>query len=95
MRHGWRGVLLLLGVLAACDSGPKGTYTNVNGLVTLDVLSGGKATLSAFGETKNCTYATAEKALNVTCGRDKFDFRVNSDGSLVGPGFLGVLRRSK
>ena len=42
MRYGWVGsLLLLLGALAACDSGPKGTYSNVNGLVTLDVLGGG------------------------------------------------------
>ena len=96
MRYGWVGsLLLLLGALAGCDSGPKGTYSNVNGLVTLDLVGGGKATLSAFGETKNCSYATADKTLNVTCDRDKFAFRVNSDGSLVGQGFLGVLKKSK
>jgi hypothetical protein len=95
MRHGSLGLVLLLGVLAGCDSGPKGTYTNVNGLITLDLVGGGKATLSAFGETKDCTYTTADKALHVTCGREKFDFRVNSDGSLVGPGTLGVMKKSK
>lgn len=95
MRHGSLGLLLLLSALSGCDSGPKGTYTNVNGLVTLDLLGGGKATMSAFGESKDCAYKTADNALNVICGRERFDFRVNSDGSLVGPGTLGVMKKSK
>jgi hypothetical protein len=95
MRHGWLRWVLLLGVLAGCDSGPKGTYNNVNGLVTLDIAGGGKATMSAFGETKSCTYTTGDKALNVTCDKETFNFRVNNDGSLVGPGFMGVMKKSK
>ena len=96
MRHGSVGALwLLLAVLAGCGSGPKGTYSNVNGLVTLDLLGGGKATLSAFGESRDCTYQSTDKALDVLCGREKFAFRVNSDGSLFGPGTLGVMKKSK
>jgi hypothetical protein len=96
MRHGSVGpLLLLLGVLAGCDSGPKGTYSNATGMAMLDIAGGGKATMSIFGETRNCTYATADKAINLTCGADKVVFRVNSDGSLLGPAGLGVLKKSK
>lgn len=88
-------LLLLLAVLAGCDSGPKGTYTNATGMAMLDVSGGGKAALSIFGETRNCTYVMADKAINLTCGADKVVFRVNSDGSLLGPAGLGVLKKSK
>lgn len=96
MRHGSVGsLLLLLGLLGGCDSGPRGTYTNATGLAVLDLAGGGKATMSFMGENKSCTYAPADKAINVSCGADKLVFRVNGDGSLIGPGFIGVMKKSK
>lgn len=96
MRHGSVVLVsLLLGVLTGCDSGPKGTYSNATGMAMLDLAGGGKAALSIFGETRNCTYATADKAINLSCGGDKLVFRVNSDGSLLGPPAVGVMKKSK
>jgi hypothetical protein len=81
--------------LGACGSGIAGTYTNTNGLVTLDLRSGGKASLTMMGQNEQCTYNIDGKNLNLTCGGDKTVWGIHDDGSLTGPGFVGTLARRK
>jgi hypothetical protein len=88
-------IVCLSGIVPACSSGVQGTYTNPTGLAMLEVRSGGKATLTMFGQTRDCTSAVDGKKLNLECGGDRTSFRINDDGSLTGPGFMGVLKKSK
>jgi hypothetical protein len=81
--------------MAACGSGIAGTYTNPTGLVTLDLRSGGKASLAMMGENEDCTYEVAEKQLSLTCKGEKTAWGIHDDGSLTGPGFVGTLQKSK
>jgi hypothetical protein len=88
--------LLLVQVLAGCSSGVKGTYTNAGGQVMLELTSGGKATFSLGGDIKTCTYTADDKAIVLSCGRgEQANFRLNADGSLTAPGFIGVMKKSK
>lgn len=88
-------VLGLCGLLSACGSKLNGTYTNATGIVMLELKSGGKATMGMGGETKDCTYAEEGKQIRLTCAGDRIALRVNDDGSLWAPGFVGVMKKSK
>ncbi len=81
-------------LLMGCGSKVEGTYSNVNGMVVLDLKSGGKATLSYAGENRDCGYTVDEKQIRMSCGREHFTFRRNQDGSLTGEGFLGIMKKS-
>lgn len=81
--------------LASCGSGVSGTYTNPTGMVTLDLRSGGKASLTVMGEMEPCTYDVDGKSMNLTCKGEKTEWGIHDDGSLSGPGFVGVLKKSK
>jgi hypothetical protein len=81
--------------LTACGSKVEGTYSNANGLAMLELRSGGKATTTMMGDTHDCTYTVEGKQINVDCNGDKSAFRLNDDGSLTGPGFIGVMRKAK
>jgi hypothetical protein len=85
----------ILPALAACGTKLAGTYTNANGLAMVELRSGGKATTSMMGESRECTYALNDQTIHLNCSGDKSDFRLNEDGSLTGPGFIGVLTKSK
>ena len=99
--HGMPGVQRLVGVLAlsglalGCGSKLTGTYTNATGIVMLELKSGGKATMGLGGDTKDCTYTEDGKQIHLTCAGDKIALRVNDDGSLFAPGFIGVMKKSK
>jgi hypothetical protein len=82
-------------VLGACGAGVSGTYTNMNGLVTLDLKSGGKALLTMMGQNERCTYDVDGKNLNLTCNGEKTVWGIHDDGSLTGPGFVGALTKRK
>ena len=82
-------------VLGACGAGVSGTYTNTNGLVTLDLESGGKASLSMMGQNEQCNYSVEGKNLMLTCGGDKTVWGIHDDGSITGPGFVGTLAKRK
>lgn len=79
---------------AGCGS-VKGTYSSANGLAMVELRSGGKATTSLMGQQADCTYDVSGKAITLDCMGDKSLFRLNDDGSLTGPGFMGVLTKSK
>lgn len=90
-------ITVLLAVTPAIGScGPKeGTYTNTGGTVTLDLKSGGKATLTLMGETNPCTYKVNGDQLLLDCKQNKMDFTIHDDGSLSGPGLIGSMKKSK
>jgi len=98
--HTLRGALRLAGVaaltaLAACGSKLDGTYTNPSGIVMLELRSGGNATMGLGGETRECTHAEEGKQIRLTCGKENILLRINDDGTLFAPGFIGVMRKSK
>jgi hypothetical protein len=97
MNHLARMALLatLTAALCACSNKMEGTYSNATGLTMLDLKSGGKATLTMLGQTASCDYTSDDTQVELTCGADKTTFRVNSDGSLTGPGFMGELKKGK
>lgn len=82
-------------VIAACGAKIEGTYSNANGLVMLDLKSGGKADLTMMGDAEHCTYTADGKKIIVNCVGNTVDFAINGDGSLTGPGFIGVTRKAK
>jgi hypothetical protein len=82
-------------ILTACGAGVSGTYTNTNGLVTLDLKSGGKALLTMMGQNEQCSYDVDGKNLNLTCNGEKTVWGIHDDGSLTGPGFVGALTKRK
>ncbi len=82
-------------VIAACGSSVEGTYSSANGLALLELRSGGKATTTQMGQTSECTYTVDGNQIQLNCGGGKSVYRVNSDGSLTGPGFIGVMKKSK
>lgn len=92
------GVSVLL--ISACDSGPKGTYTDANGAVILELRSGGKANFTFMGDVENCTYESNAKQLTLTCKGSPAPvtvFNIHDDGSLTGPAgsFMPPLRKEK
>jgi len=48
-----------------------------------------------MGETRECTYGAEKEKLTLDCGGDKLVFTKHDDGSLTGPGMIGILKRSK
>ena len=99
--HTLRGTLRLAGLAGvgalciACGSKLDGTYTNPSGIVMLELRSGGKATMGVGGETRECTHAEDGKQIKLTCGREQIALRINEDGTLFAPGFIGVMKKSK
>ena len=80
-------------IFGACGAGLSGTYTNPTGLVTLDLRSGGAASLTMMGQNEQCTYDVSGRNLTLTCGGDKTVWGIHDDGSLTGPGFVGTLAK--
>lgn len=92
------GVLVL--IISGCDSGPKGTYTDANGAVILELRSGGKANFTFMGDVEDCTYESSGKQLTLTCKGSPAPvtvFNIHDDGSLTGPAgsFMPPLRKEK
>lgn len=92
-------VAYLLIVVTACSSGPKGTYSNENGTITLDLKSGGKASLTYMGDAATCTHTTSGSQLTLKCNGDAGTtvFSIHDDGSLTGPpgGYMPALRKRR
>jgi len=88
-------VLGCCGLVVGCGSKLTGTYTNATGIVMLELKSGGKATMGLGGETKDCTWSEDGKQIHLTCAGDRIPLRLNDDGSLFAPGFIGVMKKSK
>jgi hypothetical protein len=91
--------LFLVFAYAACTSGPRGTYSDANGAVLLELKSGGKANITFMGEVADCTDSTSGNQLTLDCKppAGKIVFTIHDDGSLTGPpgGFMPMLRKQK
>ncbi|WP_109484323.1 hypothetical protein [Occallatibacter savannae] len=87
-------------LIGGCNSGPKGTYTDANGAVILELRSGGKANFTFMGDVEECTYESSGKQLTLTCKGSPAPvtvFNIHDDGSLTGPPgtFMPPLRKEK
>jgi len=90
-------LLVAIPTIGSCAPKMEGTYTNANGMATLDLKSGGKAALTLMGETESCTYKVNGDKVMLDCSPkgEKVDFTIHDDGSLTGPGFIGSMKKSK
>ena len=88
-------LVAVIPAIGGCGPNMEGTYTNTGGMVTLDLKSGGKATLTLMGETNPCTYKVNGDQLLLDCKQNKVDFTIHDDGSLSGPGLIGSIKKSK
>lgn len=92
---------LITSVFVNCSlkSKMEGTYSQSGaGMgIVLDLTSGGKATFSMSGEDFACTYrVTGDKvALDCSPKGEKLDFTIHDDGTLTGPGLVGILKKGK
>jgi len=92
---------LLASGLVSCGSKSKleGTYLQGagGGTITLDLKSGGKAQFTMMGENMPCSYQVNGDKLTLDCTPkgEKVDFTIHDDGSLTGPGFIGIMKKSK
>ena|SRR5438477_2714494 len=92
---------LITPLIASCGSKSKleGTYLQGDGggTVTLDLKSAGKAQFTMMGDNVACTYQVNGDKLMLDCTPkgEKVEFTIHDDGSLTGPGFIGILKKSK
>lgn len=87
-------------ILAAMQcNGVVGTYSDANGVFVLELKSGGKASFTAMGDTKSCSYAVSGNQITLECEGegDKLVLTKHDDDSLTGPpgGMMPALRRTK
>ena len=81
--------------LSGCTPSIEGTYSSANGTIVLDLKSDEKASLTFLGQTRSCFYKEARDQVSVVCEGDTTMFTRNEDGSLTGPGAVGVLQKTK
>jgi hypothetical protein len=92
---------LITSVFVSCSSKSKmeGTYSQSGAGIgsVLDLMSGGKATFSMSGEDFACTYKVNDDKLALDCSPkgEELDFTIHDDGSLTGPGLVGILKKQK
>jgi hypothetical protein len=92
---------LITSVIASCSlkSKMEGTYSQSGaGMgIVLDLTSGGKATFSMSGEDFACTYKVNGDKVALDCSPkgEKLDLTIHDDGSLTGPGLVGILKKQK
>ncbi len=79
------------------DHGVQGTYSDPSGAWVLDLKSGGKATLTFYGDSRPCNYTVNDDQISVGCQgeKTKLNFTSHQDGSLSGQDFMPVLKKSK
>lgn len=104
-RGAWRRCAQMVALTAlalslfACSGGVKGTYSDPNAAVVLELRSGGDGAITFMGETAACTYSTSSKQVLLDCKppAGKIAFNIHDDGSLTGPpgGFMPTLRKQK
>ena len=92
---------LITPVIVSCSSKSKieGTYSQAGGgmPIVLDLKSGDKANFSMSGEDFPCTYKANGDKLALDCSPkgEKLDFTIHDDGTLTGPGLVGILKKQK
>lgn len=91
------GLVVLM--LAGCNSGPRGVYSDANGAVILELRSGGSANFTFMGDVQDCSYKSSGKQLTLSCKGDVSPtvFAIHDDESLTGPpgAFMPPLRKQK
>ena len=92
---------LITSAIVSCSSKSKmeGTYSQAgSGMgIVLDLKSGDKANFSMSGEDFPCTYKANGDKLALDCSPkgEKLDFTIHDDGTLTGPGLVGILKKQK
>src|SRR5437899_1956834 len=90
--------LIAAALLTISCVGPRGTYRNSDGAVTLELKPGGEGTFAFLGEANPCTYTINgnKLKLNFKIGGE-IVFLINADGSLTGlpENKFGPLRKAK
>jgi hypothetical protein len=88
-------------IIASCSSKStmEGTYSQAGSGtgILLDLKSGDKATFSMSGEDFGCTYRVNGDKVALDCSPkgEKLDFTLHDDGTLIGPGLVGILKKQK
>jgi hypothetical protein len=100
LRHAMFLVILLsVAVLAGCGSSVSGTYIDVEGTgaFTLELKSGGAATLTFNGMPLMCTYSASGNNVSLSCPGQAgaLTLTVQKDGTLTPPPgtFLPALKK--
>jgi hypothetical protein len=80
-------LLVIAASLVGCSGGVAGTYTAPNGAMTLELKSGGDASVTFAGQTAPCKYTASGSTLTLTCPGQAgaMNFTIQKDGSLAGP----------
>ncbi|MNM88265.1 hypothetical protein D3C81_1004730 [compost metagenome] len=84
-------IVALVMLLAACNQGPRGTYSDSAQLLRYTFEADGKASVSVLGQVQQALYVRDGDTVTVRVpGSDgaPVAFTVNKDGSLQGP--MGV-----
>jgi hypothetical protein len=85
--------------LAACGKSVTGTYTDPASGFTLELKSGGEATITFMGNSGPCTYKVDGNQVAVTCQGQAGGgvFTIQSDGSLAPPpgAPMPILKKTK
>jgi hypothetical protein len=95
------GLALITCVIASCSSksNVEGTYSQAGGgmVIVLDLKSGDKANFIMSCEDFPCTYKVNGDKLALDCSPkgEKLDFTIHDDGTLTGPGLVGILKKQK
>jgi hypothetical protein len=80
-------LLVIAASLVGCSGGVTGTYSAPNGAMTLELKSGGDASVTFAGQTAPCKYTVSGSTLSLTCHGQSgaMNFTIQKDGSLAGP----------
>ncbi|HMB94901.1 MAG TPA: hypothetical protein VKK61_02565 [Tepidisphaeraceae bacterium] len=78
--------MLMIGVgglfISGCGKSVKGTYVNSETQMTIEIKSGGKASLTLAGMTHEADYTVDDNKLTIKSPGDTTTFLINSDGSI-------------
>ena len=92
-------LICLCCILAACGKSVTGTYTDQASGFTLELKSGGEATITLAGTSGQCNYKVDGNQVTITCQGNGGGgvFTIQSDGSLAPPpgALLPTLKKTK
>jgi hypothetical protein len=92
--------VLWLNACSACTTSHlEGTYVDSDGVLKVELKSGGSATVTNVpsNSSADCTYKVDGKQVMVNCGAQIYPFTIQSDGSLAAPpeSQMGILKKTK
>ncbi|MBS1853451.1 MAG: hypothetical protein JST79_21345 [Acidobacteria bacterium] len=74
----------------ACTPNVKGKYRDSDGLMTVELKSGGEGQATFMGQSSPCTYEVKSKEVHLTCNYTTTVFTILDDGSLGTPPMVGL-----